>query len=100
MTRPIPNSVCDDCLNAECVWRAPSWGIDPPVMDCPEKKTPPVTNYASIIRKTPGELAEWIMSIEPAACPFRDDHGDDCRFSHCAQCWLDWMKEEVQNEQT
>lgn len=55
----------------------------------------PVTNYDRLVSKSPEELAEWIMSIEPAACPFRDDHGDDCRFTHCEKCWLDWLKEVV-----
>ena len=59
MKKPIPNSVCDDCLNAECVWRAPSWGIDPPVMDCPDKKTPPITNADRVRSMTDKELAEW-----------------------------------------
>lgn len=45
------------------------------------------------------ELAEWIMSTEPAACPFRDDHGDDCRFSHCKDCWLDWLRQESGKEE-
>lgn len=53
------------------------------------------TNYDRIIGKTPEELAEWIESIEPAACPWRDDHGDNCCFTHCHDCWLDWLKQEA-----
>lgn len=96
MKKPIPKSICDDCINTECVWRAPSWGVDPPVMDCLDKKTPPTTNYNRLISKTPEELAEWIESIEPAACPWRDDHGDDCRFTHCLDCWINWLKATVE----
>lgn len=55
----------------------------------------PITRYDRIRAKSVEEMAEWIMSIEPAACPFRDDHGDDCRFSHCKDCWLDWLKQEA-----
>lgn len=98
MKKPIPNSVCDDCINAECVWRAPSWGVDPPVMDCPDKETPPTTNYDRLISKTPEEMTEWIESIEPSACPWRDDHGDNCRFAHCRECWLSWLKSPVNME--
>ena len=84
MTRPIPNSICDDCLNAECVWRAPSWGIDPPVMDCPDKKAPPVTHYDLLIRKTPEELAEWIR-----------DQIIDRNIGIPSETWLDWLKQEA-----
>ena len=58
------------------------------------KPPKPITNYDLIRAMSVEEMAEWIMSIEPAACPFRDDHGDDCRFSHCKDCWLDWLKQE------
>lgn len=63
MKKPIPNSVCDDCINADCVWRSPTGGLDPPVIDCPDKETPPITNYHLLISKTPEELAEWIAKI-------------------------------------
>ena len=58
-------------------------------------KPKPQTNYDYVISKTPEELTEWIESIEPAACPWRDDHGDNCRFTHCRDCWLDWLKSPV-----
>lgn len=55
------------------------------------------TNYDRLISKTPEELVKWIESIEPAACPFRDDHGDDCPYTHsCEDCWLDWLKQECE----
>lgn len=59
MKKPIPNSICDDCLNTECVQRAPSWGTDPPVTDCPDKKAPPITNADRVRAMTDEELAEW-----------------------------------------
>lgn len=58
-----------------------------------EKKS--TTHYDLLIRKTPEEMVEWIESIEPAACPWRDDHGDNCRFTHCRDCWLDWLNAEA-----
>ena len=57
-----------------------------------------ITHYGRIISKTPEEMVKWIMSIEPAACPFREDHGDDCRFTHCEDCWLDWIRQEVSTD--
>lgn len=54
------------------------------------------TNHDLLISKTPEELAEWIESIEPSACPWRDDHGDNCRFAHCRDCWLSWLKSPVE----
>lgn len=57
-----------------------------------------VTNYDRLVSKSPEELTEWIESIEPAACPWRDDHGDNCRFTHCRDCWLDWLKQEVSSD--
>ena len=66
----------------------------PPYLDYP-KPCKPITNADRLRAMSVEEMAEWIMSIEPAACPFRDDHGDDCRFSHCKDCWIDWLKQEA-----
>ena len=62
-----------------------------------ERAKKPPTNYDSLIQKTPEEMAKWIESIEPAACPSREDHGDDCHFvGTCTECWLDWLKRECE----
>ena len=94
--KPIPHSICDDCLNAECVWRAPSWGIDPPVMDCPDKKVPPTTNADRVRSMTDEELAKW-LDYEYGRCEWCniDKIGtDDCSDVDCTACILDWLKEE------
>ncbi len=44
------------------------------------------------------ELADFIMSVEPTACPFRSDHGDDCQFTNCRDCWIQWLSEVCVNE--
>lgn len=80
MKKPIPNSVCDDCLNTECVWRAPSWGIDPPVMDCPDKKAPSITN-ADYIRS---------MSDEELAKVLHNTGGN----WYSEEYWLKWLKQD------
>ena len=61
-------------------------------------KPKPVTNYGRLVSKSPEEMVEWIESIEPAACPWRDDYGDNCRFTHCRDCWLDWLRQEATND--
>lgn len=92
MSRIYPCVYCTDDLH--CAKHTDdnyeSWCVLGPCKD----ETP--SNYDLLIRKTPEELAEWIMSIEPAACPFRDDYGDECRFTHCEKCWLDWLKQEAE----
>lgn len=35
-------SVCNNCIDTKCVWRTTGWGIDPPVMGCPNFKAKPV----------------------------------------------------------
>ena len=60
-----------------------------------KQKLKPITNYDRLRAMSVEEMAKWIMIIEPTACPFRDDHGDDCPFSLCKDCWLDWLKQEV-----
>lgn len=57
------------------------------------------THHDLLISKTPEKLVEWIESIEPTACPWRDDHGDNCRFTHCRNCWLDWLKSPADKEE-
>ena len=83
-------SVCERCTeNGNCAWQNHDETI------CREKPAFPITNADRIRSMTDEEMAEWIMSIGPAACPIRDDHGDECRFSHCKDCWLDWLKQEA-----
>lgn len=89
MKKPIPNSVCDDCINTECVWRAPSCGIDPPVMDCPDKKAPPVTHYDLLVRKTPEELAHFMEMKAGRFVSF---------YPTPAKTWLDWLKLEAETD--
>lgn len=49
----------------------------------------PITNYDSVIRKTPEALAEFLAEYR---CVHKAPH---CIEANCAQCWLDWLKEEV-----
>lgn len=83
-------TLCDRCDNA------PFCLLNFDGKPCRKVRTVEPTNYDLLISKTPEELAEWIESIEPAACPWRDDHGDNCRFTNCHDCWLGWLKAPVE----
>ena len=54
----------------------------------------PLTNYDSLIRKTPEEMAEWLAkhNEKSAVCP--NFGARSCQAS-CKQCWLDWLKQEA-----
>ena len=52
----------------------------------------PKTNYDSLIRKTPEEMAKWLGDKDTCP-PERWKHlYDDV---DCAECWLAWMKQEA-----
>lgn len=60
-------------------------------------KPPVITNADRIRAMSDEELAEWIMrepTIKPICPP---GTGDECPTSPCEQCWLDWLKQEVDN---
>lgn len=59
----LPKSVCDNCINSECLWRAPTGGNDPPVMVCPSKIEKPQTNADRIRAMTDEELAKWLVEV-------------------------------------
>lgn len=87
MNKPI--TLCDRCdIAASCL-------LNYDGVPCRKNRTVEPTNADRLRAMTDEELARWIMSIEPAACPFRDDHGDDCHFTHCRDCWLEWLKQEA-----
>lgn len=91
----MADTLCTKCRNQECEYAGRKvW-----VMICAhEYVAPPMTHGDQLRANSDEELAQWIMSIDPAACPFRDDHGDDCHFTHCKDCWQEWLKEEVKDE--
>lgn len=52
----------------------------------------PMTNYDSLIRKTPEEMAKWLGDKDtcpPECWKYLYDDVD------CAECWLAWMKQEA-----
>lgn len=83
----LPKSVCDNCINSECLWRAPTGGNDPPVMVCPSKIEKPQTNADRIRAMTDEELAKKMSGLESFALY--------CGGGWPPEKWLDWLKQEV-----
>ena len=57
----------------------------------------PVTNYDRLIRKTPEEMAQIMVSGCPPDYPkgeCREYEKNDGNLD-CPKCWLDWLKEAV-----
>lgn len=86
------------CRNCMWLYHMVTYNPTAPCSECLDYdkwQTAKRTNADRIRAMTDEGLVKWIESLEPAACPYRDDHGDDCRFTHCADCWLDWLKQEA-----
>ena len=83
----LPKSVCDNCINSECLWRAPTGGNDSPVMVCPSKIEKPQTNADRIRAMADEELAKKMSGLESFALT--------CGGGWPPQKWLDWLKQEV-----
>lgn len=84
-------SICDNCINKACVWRAETDSSDPPVMDCPHFAKKPMTNADKIRAMTDEELAMFIK--DTVVTEFRY-HGLIGIFESGGY-WLDWLKQEV-----
>ena len=87
----LPKSVCDDCINAECLWRAPTGGSDPPVMVCPSKIEKPKTKADHIRAMTDEELAKWHSEIQFEVSNYYC-HGVDPKLPKSKKAWLEWLK--------
>lgn len=95
----IPKSVCDNCIR-ECQWRAPSGGLDPPVITCSRIISKPETNYERITSSVEA-LAKFITEI--ADC-------DECVEIHgfrmceaapekaCEDCWAGWLRQATEGD--
>ena len=83
-----PKSVCDNCINIECLWRAPTGGHDPPVMTCPQKIEKPETNADRIRAMTDEELADFMIGAA--------QRGGKPTNSGLVR-WLDWLKSDILN---
>lgn len=57
-------------------------------------ETPRLTNADRIRAMTDEELTEYIRVFFPEVCPPGNCPGED----YCYNCWLDWLKQEVEDE--
>ena len=85
-------SICDDC-SKDCVWRAPSNGLDPPVINCREFVPKPITNYHRLISKTPEELAEWLVFVEQRILELQPMLERPALYAD----WLNWLRQESES---
>ena len=96
---------CDECEQFEIVGNACYCKVDGklihPIMlargqgtgaawNCKKRKKP-ITNYDRIVSKTPEELAMWIAHPKISYCQHDICDGE----TDCAECALQWLKEEV-----
>lgn len=83
---------CIKCRSFQlCPWATP------PEIICSQFKPTTQTNADKIRAMSDEELAEWLAkhNERSAVCPNFGAH--DCQ-ALCRQCWLDWLKQEVNDD--
>ncbi len=88
----MSKSICDNCIK-DCCWRAPSGGLDPPVITCTDFILKSQTNADKIFVMTVEQLLEFLTKCNACLRPdIRTE--DDCnKYYNCKQCWLSWLLE-------
>ena len=88
----MAKSICDNCSAKNCLWRAETGSIDPPVMDC-ENFNKMVTYAEKIRSMTDEELADWLYNHD--YCPYCESYyGNKDREVDCKAVILEWLKKE------
>ena len=78
-TYDYPCSRCDMTLGSPfCMWE--------------HEEVP--TNADKIRSMSDKELAEYLLSISTAECPF----DWDCKASTCIECWNNWLQQSVEGQ--
>lgn len=76
---------------------------DYPCSNCDMKEWSPLCKYEHTKKKTNADkiramsdekLAEWLLSISTAECPFCWD----CQADTCLKCWYKWLKQTAEVE--
>lgn len=67
----------------------------------PKKEPKPQTHYDLLISKTLEEMAEWLdlnsfVMLKGPRC--KGCFSGECDLKECRQCYLDWLKEPVDEE--
>lgn len=56
------------------------------------------TNGDRIRAMSDEKLAAWIEQLEPPKCP-SDDWYSKCKKPFCDGCWLDWLRQKVEDNE-
>ena len=71
------------------------------IVECEDYKSKVQTNAERIRAMTDEELAEWIAETKITGCPGELTYKETmCDVESCVDCWLDWLKQEVNNDST
>ena len=83
---------CRHCAVENCAMRI----VDDVI--CDHYKPKPQTNYDKICAKSVEEMAKYMGDVQTwGGCP---NHGARNCTENCADCWLDWLKQEVTEHST
>ena len=90
--------ICDNCSKYPCT--DDEYKL---MFRCPEysPKPKPMTHYDLLISKTLEEMAEWLdlnsfVMLKGPRC--KGCFSGECDLKECRQCYLDWLKEPVDEE--
>ena len=80
---------CNVCING----KMPSYSATCVECGLTRKNYKPVTNAVRIRSMTDEELAQYMGDVQTwGGCP---NHGARNCTENCADCWLDWLKQEA-----
>ena len=91
----MTKSLCDSCVDKNCLWRVETKSYDPPVMNCRGFKKA-VTNADKIRSMTDEELAK-VLHCQRTQSPYVVGN-DSCETTNCIDCTLAWLRQEANND--
>lgn len=65
---------------------------------CGNEERKPITNYDQVISKTPEELAELFANNDCGYCRIHDFCFAKGSAMNCEDVWLDWLRQEANDE--
>ena len=92
--------ICSKCVYADvCTMFKFAWA-ESPIATCYKFKEKQQTNGDRLRAKTDEELAEFIAnSTSCETCVVRKGGSDECQNTNCSTAWLEWLKQEVENNE-
>lgn len=94
----LQNSLCDNCVNTKCVWRAPTGDGDPPVMFCPSKIEKAQTHYDMITNASPEELSKIIVGWLADAAEICGYDRKSFDIEGAEKYAIDWLKSSIEED--